>query len=313
MKRSKESPAKTAGYKLHRQREGTRVTYWPDPRGPGFGTMLSGFVVDHMGDTVSLVWDHDDEFYETWSSGECRYRVDRGQMRFIPPPRERRIRLPPDQLTCKTCGRPRQLKCGCPRIGALKPEEWGINAVRALLTPSLPHDMMDISIGGNAPIDDDTKGAMMARKKVEAVVEDIEEVEEIAEVEAEVELEELDDATTTAEGPSGDGNILTAKAAASMLKTDGRTLRKFLRKKFGVIGQGQRWEIDADGIEELRTEFEAWSKGGTKADKPAKDPKPKADAKANATARVAAAAPIPDEDIYADLEEIEDLDFGDDE
>lgn len=256
--------------------------------------MLSGFVVDHMGDTVSLVWDHDDEFYETWSSGECRYRVDRGQMRFIPPPKERRIRLPPDQLTCKTCGRPRQLKCGCPRIGALKPEEWGINAVRALLTPSLPHDMMDISIGGNAP--NEGKGQMMARKKAVEVLDEVEELEEV------VELEELDEPTEEGTAAEGSGDMLTAKAAASKIGTDARTLRKFLRKKHGTVGQGQRWEVDINDVDALKTEFLAWAKGTkeAKADKP-KVAKLKPDAE----------EPAADAELE-EFEEIEDLDFGDD-
>ena len=302
VKRSKESLARTGGYKLYKQREGTRVTYWPDPRGPGHGTMLSGVVIDHMGDTVSLVWDHDDEYYETWSSGECRYRVDRGQMRFIPPPKERRIRLPPDQLICKSCGRPRQLKCGCPRAGALKPEEWGQKVDHALLTPSLPHDMMDILIGGNAPDKEMMKGATMAKRQTKAVA--------VVEEDEAVELEELEDeAEEATEGTEGSGDMLTAKAAASKLGTDGRTLRKFLRSKHGTIGQGQRWEIDANDIDALKAEFLSWGKGGTKADKPKTD-KPKTTKKE----KVEAAEEIaPDAAIDEEFDAIEDLDFGDDD
>lgn len=292
MRPSTQSLQKTGGYKLHRQRPGARVTYWPDPRGPGHGVMWNGWVVDHLGDTVSLVWDHDDEFYETWSSGECRYKVDRGQMRFIPPPKERRVRIPDDQIFCKVCGKPRQLKCNCPRPGALKPEHWGQKVVPQLLTPSHPHDMMDISIGGNAP--DEGKGQMMARKKAVEVLDEVEELEE-------VELEELDEPTEEGTAAEGSGDMLTAKAAASKIGTDARTLRKFLRKKHGTVGQGQRWEVDINDVDALKAEFLAWAKGTkeAKADKP-KVTKPKPDAE----------EPAADAELE-EFEEIEDLDFGD--
>lgn len=298
MKRSKPSPQRTDGYRLHTQRPGSRVTYWPDPRGPGHGTMYWGTVLEHMGNTVTLGWDDEPEYFEIWDGKECRYRVDRGQMRFIPPPKERRVRLAPSELICKTCGKPRQLKCGCPRPGAVKPEEWGQKVDHALLTPMIPHDMMDISIGGYAP--DDEKGAMMARAKKAAtpVVDEVEELDDT------VELEELDDATEPEAAESGGTEMLTAKAAASMLKTDGRTLRKFLRKEHGTIGQGQRWEIDPNDMEALRVKFEAWSRGGAKAEK---TDKPKA-----TKGKAAAEAPAPDAELE-ELDEIEDLDFGDDD
>jgi len=275
-------PRNMAGYRIPKQREGTRVSYWADPRGPDHGVCRLGVVVEHWGDNVFIVWDDDDEFYETWPAGECKYRVDRGQMRFRPPPKERRIRLPPDQVTCRICGRPRQLKCGCPRPGAPKPEEWGQVADTSLLTPSTGHDMMDILIGGNAP---DRKGAMMARKAkvVEAVDEEVEELEE---------LETLDEVTDDDNDTEG-GDFLTAKAAASMLGTNGRTLRKFLRSKFGTVGQGKRWAISADEVDDLKAEFAKWSKGSRS------EPKPKA---------VEAAV---DDDDNDELEEIEDIDFVD--
>lgn len=294
MRRSNPSPPRTGGYRLHRQQIGTRVTYWPDPRGPGHGEMFWGTVLEHMSDTVIIGWDDEPEFYENWDGKECRYRVDRGQMRFIPPPKERRMRLDPSQVNCKTCGRPRQMKCGCPRPGALKPEQWGQKLVHALLTPSNPHDMMAISNEGNAL--NDTKGALMARKKAEVVA-----VDEIEELEDEVvELEELEDAAEATTEEGGSSNMLTAKAAASLLKTDGRTLRKFLRKEYGTIGQGKRWELDPSDLEGLRTRFTAWSKGGTKAEKTDKPAKSKV--KAEST------PPAPDAELE-EFEEIEDLVF----
>lgn len=257
--------------------------------------MYWGTVLQHMGDTLSISWDGEEEFFEVWDGRECRYRVDRGQMRFIPPPKERRIRLPDNQIFCKTCGKSRDLKCDCPRPGALKPEEWGQKVVPALLTPSTPHDMMVISIEGNAL--DEEKGALMARKKAEVVEDEVDEV---------VELEELEDAADEDEGKvEGSGDMLTAKAAATKLGTDGRTLRKFLRKKHGTVGQGQRWEIDANDIDALKTEFEAWSKGGkSTGEKKASTKKPKADAEP--------AEPLADAELD-ELEEIEDLDFGDED
>jgi hypothetical protein len=91
---------------------------------------------------------------------------------------------------------------------------------------------------------------MMARRKVE-VVEELEEVEEVAE-DLVPEAESIED-----DDEAGDEDLLTAKQAATALGTDGRTLRKFLRKKFGLVGQGQRWAIRKDDLETLRAEFAA--------------------------------------------------------
>lgn len=80
---------------------------------------------------------------------------------------------------------------------------------------------------------------------------------------------------------------LSAKEAATELGTDARTLRKFLRKKSGLVGQGQRWEIDRKDLKALRKEFEDWA-GGKRERK----------------------APIPtDEELEDEMQEVEDLDL----
>lgn len=139
---------------------------------------------------------------------------------------------------------------------------------------------------------------MMARKKAE-VVEEIDEVTDVTEVE--------EDEAEAAEASGGE--MLTAKAAASLLKTDGRTLRKFLRKEFGTVGQGQRWEIDPADMPELKTKFEAWGKGSST--KESKETKAKTKSEAKRPEPVADLDADELEEI-SDIDEIEDLDFGDD-
>lgn len=263
--------------------------------------MYWGTVIEHFGDELEIVWDFDDATSDVWSSKEARYRVDRGQMRFIPPPKERRIRLPDDQIFCKICGKPRQLKCGCPRPGALKPEEWGQKVDRSLLTPSTSDDMMVISNEGNAL--NERKGAMMAKKAAAPVVED--EIDDL------VELDDVAVAEDTEEVTDG-GDMLTAKAAATKLGTDARTLRKFLRKKQGTVGQGQRWAISADDIPALKAEFDTWAKGA-RSTEPKADKAPKAKA---AKAQPKDEPPAPDADELEEIddliEELDDLDFDED-
>jgi len=66
---------------------------------------------------------------------------------------------------------------------------------------------------------------------------------------------------------------LSAKEAAAAIGTDARTLRKFLRSRSGLIGQGNRWEIDPDEVDELKEQFEAWGKGkAARAEKATKPP-----------------------------------------
>lgn len=280
---SKPKPPNRGGYRITTQPEGTRVSYWADPRGIGHGSVRVGTIESHKSDTVLVVWDDDDEHYEQWDGAELRYRVERGQMNLKRPAKERRVRVPSDQLLCKTCGQPRSEKCGCKRQGAVKPENWGQKVVPSLLTGVDPHDMMDISIGGNAPIDKTTKGHMMAKKAAQ-----VEEIEE---------LDELDEVTESASANDDEG-MLTAKQAATKLGTDARTLRKFLRKKSGTIGQGQRWAINEDDMPSLKAEFDAWGKGGkTTPAKPTTATKPAAKPAAKAKKST---APVPDEDIYSD-------------
>lgn len=246
-----------AGYRIPTQPEGTRVSWWPDPRGPGYGEHFWGTIIQHTADTVLITWDGEDEFYERWDGRDMRYRIDRGQMRLHRPPKQRRVRIPADELLCKVCGRPRQLKCGCPRVGAVKPEEWGSTKVRAGLTLASGSDTIDSSLEGQGAPDPKEGTTIMS-----------------------------DDAT----------NKLSAKEAATQLGTDARTLRKFLRKRSGLVGQGNRWEIDPKEIKGLKKEFEAYLKGTDEA---------KA-ARAEAKAAKAAKAEPPADDLEADFEELDD-------
>lgn len=90
---------------------------------------------------------------------------------------------------------------------------------------------------------------MATRRKATPVEDELEELEELDEV---TEADEAED-----DGPS---DALSAKEAANKLKVDARTFRKFLRSKYGKIGQGNRWAIEVDEFEALKAEFEAWHK-----------------------------------------------------
>lgn len=101
-----------------------------------------------------------------------------------------------------------------------------------------------------------------------------------------VELDEADDDEEPADDPTE--GMLSAKEAAKAIGTDARTLRKYLRKKSGKVGQGNRWLIDPDDLDDLKTNFEASmrpkadddeapktkTKSKTKKSTKKKDPKP---------------------------------------
>jgi len=82
---------------------------------------------------------------------------------------------------------------------------------------------------------------MAKKKKKTEDLEDFEVIEEVEEEEVEV--------SNDTEG------MLSAKEAAKLIGTDQRSFRKFLRKKSGKVGQGNRWLINPDDIEELKAEF----------------------------------------------------------
>ena len=54
---------------------------------------------------------------------------------------------------------------------------------------------------------------------------------------------------------------LSAKEVAKLFGVTARELRKFLRRKNGKIGQGNRWSIDEDDVDDLRDEFMAFKQG----------------------------------------------------
>lgn len=108
-----------------------------------------------------------------------------------------------------------------------------------------------------------------------------------------------------------DTEVMTTNDVADELGTDAKTLRKFFRSDkcdIEPVGQGKRYAITPDDIEDLKIAFSAWSGGkAKKADADDAEPKPdKAPAKGKARkSKKAAPAPVAEED--------EDLGLDDDE
>lgn len=99
-------------------------------------------------------------------------------------------------------------------------------------------------------------------------------------------------------------NKLSAKEAAALIGTDARTLRKFLRSESGLVGQGQRWEIDPDKVDELKARFTNFTKA--KGESTAKKAKSK-DAPARRVSQVDADE-LEDDDELEGLMDLDDLD-----
>lgn len=99
---------------------------------------------------------------------------------------------------------------------------------------------------------------------------------------------------------SEDTELLSAKEAAIELGTDARTLRKFLRKRDGLVGQGQRWGIDPSEIDALKKAFNAGHKAPkAKTEKESTQEKPVKKPKKSA----AVAPPDDEEEIDFDVDE----------
>lgn len=74
--------------------------------------------------------------------------------------------------------------------------------------------------------------------------------------------------------------VMTTSEVADELGTDSKTLRKFFRSdacEITPVGQGKRYAITADDIDELRTTFGLWSTGKAKKADAEADAEPKAD------------------------------------
>ena len=73
---------------------------------------------------------------------------------------------------------------------------------------------------------------------------------------------ELNMSTKTAtKAVASSGNALSTKEVAKALKTDAKTLRKFLRDQGSAVGRGARYEFTKRDVQGLTRRFKAWSAG----------------------------------------------------
>lgn len=191
-----------------------------------------GTIVGTRGNLVFVDWDDEDEG-KMYDSAELRYKLDRDLLRLTPPPKPRRVRVPKEELVCKTCGHKGKKRCGCPRPGAPKPETWGRSGMRQIgITGSFPETLTGDAVDGNmdpSSITDRPKGMMMA--------EDTEVTE-------------------------AKGGTLSPKDLAARVGTDAKAFRRFLRSDHsGVVdaGQGNRYSFTEEEAEALLKRYEAWS------------------------------------------------------
>lgn len=72
--------------------------------------------------------------------------------------------------------------------------------------------------------------------------------------------DQLPETTTEVdEGSNGSATEpLTPKQLARLLKTDARTVRKFLRNQYGKVGQGNRWGLDHDDLDKFTDAWREW-------------------------------------------------------
>lgn len=220
------------GYRIPKQQPGTIVALARDPRGPEFGRVIRGRVLDHTGFILSVVWDHEPDVVEEWRADEVRYKVDRGLMRLTPPPKKRRLRLAADLLECRTCGAKGKKRKKCPPDhkgpGALKPEQWGEGKKAPTLTREDESPKMSSS----------TRGAFRP---------------------------ETEENTLTTQ-------TFSAKEVAKELGMDARNLRKFLRSSkspIEAVGQGNRYEFSAKDVAKLKKFFDGTKASTTETAAPA--------------------------------------------
>lgn len=153
----------------------------------------------------------------------------------------------------------------------------------------------------------------MARaKKVEPVIEEIDdsELEELLEEDDDAEelVEELPE-DKPAKKPKGDGPVerdtYTAKQIATRIGVDPKVLRKFFRSAASTIepcGQGGRYEFDAADLPKIKEEFEKYNSTKTPRGRKAEGSKT---TKTRGRSAPASAAVIEEDDELLDLDELE--------
>lgn len=98
----------------------------------------------------------------------------------------------------------------------------------------------------------------------------------------------------------------TAKQVATRCGTDAKTMRKFFRSSSSTVepvGQGGRYEFDADDLPTIKEEFERWIKGSKAGPAAGKGPKSQGKAKKTAAAPAVVIEEDDDEDVDSLFEE----------
>lgn len=98
--------------------------------------------------------------------------------------------------------------------------------------------------------------------------------------------------------------VLTTNEVADEIGTEPKTLRKFFRSNncsIEPVGQGKRYGISADDVEELKAQFAAWAGGkAKKADEDDAEPKPDKAPKKTSSRKKKAPEPVAEEDDFDD-------------
>lgn len=202
-----------------------------------------GTIVGTRGNNVFVVWDDEEDVNAVYDSSDLRYCLDRGLLRLTAPPRPRRERIPREKLVCPTCGHSGRKRCGCPRAGARKPEEWGTTPLRGIIMRQVPAEgnenkfhprtlTGDAAHGklASSSLPTDRKGMTMAEET------------------------QTEAAVTT----------LSPKDLAARVGTDAKGFRRFLRSDHSGVedaGQGNRYAFTEAEADSLVERYQAWTNG----------------------------------------------------
>lgn len=158
---------------------------------------------------------------------------------------------------------------------------YEVDRGRWRITDSIQANPLDPTAGPPAKMpESDSASSALTSKQGDGIIDtspqssddETEEMKDMAKSRAETERDAAKKAV--ANGDLKDRDTYTAKQVATRLGTDPKTMRKFFRSSRSTVepvGQGGRYEFDAEDLPQIRLEFEQWQGGTVKGTRDSKN------------------------------------------
>ena len=264
-------------YRLVGVKPGSIISECLDKYGRWEGGYRLGAIMRNSVTSVTVQWEDEDDL-TFYTAGDARYNVDRDRWRITPPRSPNVFDLlgggaltstDPDGRIASLLAKGRttteeDVMPPARRVGkthTVKQTAKGPQGVPDELDEDVDIEELD-EPSALDEVDDDVPTLDEAADALELEEDDDEELDDVpAPAPAKKTASKRTAKKTAAKDGLPERETYTPKQVAARIGTDAKTLRKFLRSEASTVeavGQGGRYEFDADAMATIETEFTAW-------------------------------------------------------